>query len=154
LPLREANGFSFSADELLSLITPKTRLIIVNTRPIRLAAPIRRPRSINWWRVWQASNVAILSDEIYSEMLYAGRKHVSLLRFPQLRDRVIMLDGWSKTYAMTGWRMGYAVWPASLVEHATRLAITATLASTPRPNGGRCGSERSSGRGLQDDEGL
>jgi len=56
-------------------------------------------------------------------MLYAGRKHVSLLRFPQLRDRVIMLDGWSKTYAMTGWRMGYAVWPASLVEHATRLAI-------------------------------
>ncbi len=56
-------------------------------------------------------------------MLYGGRKHISLLRFPELRDRVIMLDGWSKTYAMTGWRMGYAVWPASLVEHATRLAI-------------------------------
>jgi aspartate aminotransferase len=67
--------------------------------------------------------VAILSDEIYSEMLYGGRQHTSLLRYPSLADRVIMLDGWSKTYAMTGWRMGYAVWPKALAEQATRLAI-------------------------------
>src|SRR3546814_14363050 len=56
-------------------------------------------------------------------MLYDGREHVSLLQYPQIRDRVIMLDGWSKTYAMTGWRLGYAVWPKALVEAATRLAI-------------------------------
>jgi aspartate/methionine/tyrosine aminotransferase len=67
--------------------------------------------------------VAILSDEIYSEMLYGGRQHTSLLQYESLHDRVIMLDGWSKTYAMTGWRMGYAVWPKALAEHATRLAI-------------------------------
>src|SRR3546814_17760029 len=67
--------------------------------------------------------VAILSDEIYGQMLYAGREHVSLLQYPQIRDRVIMLDGWNKTYAMTGWRLGYAVWPKAMVEAATRLAI-------------------------------
>ena len=124
LPLREANGFSFSAEELLSLITPKTRLIIINSpaNPTGGATPeaevVKLAKGLA-----NHPDVAVLSDEIYSEMLYGGRKHVSLLRFPELRDRVIMLDGWSKTYAMTGWRMGYAVWPASLVEHATRLAI-------------------------------
>src|SRR3546814_3802178 len=67
--------------------------------------------------------VAVLSDEIYGQMLYDGREHVSLLQYPQIRDRVIMLAGWSKTYAMTGWRLGYAAWPKALVEAATRLAI-------------------------------
>jgi len=65
----------------------------------------------------------VLSDEIYSQMLYEGREHVSLLQYPQIRDRVILLDGWSKTYAMTGWRMGYGVWPEALVDAATRLCI-------------------------------
>jgi aspartate/methionine/tyrosine aminotransferase len=69
------------------------------------------------------SSVAILSDEIYSCMLFDGQHHVSLLQYPELAERVIMLDGWSKTYAMTGWRLGYAVWPEALVEHATRLAV-------------------------------
>jgi aspartate/methionine/tyrosine aminotransferase len=68
-------------------------------------------------------HVAILSDEIYSQMLYDGREHVSLLQYPEIRDRLIMLDGWSKTYAMTGWRLGYAVWPDALVDHAVRLCI-------------------------------
>ncbi|MGB0904880.1 MAG: pyridoxal phosphate-dependent aminotransferase, partial [Mangrovicoccus sp.] len=66
---------------------------------------------------------ALMSDEIYSNMLYGGRQHVSLLSYPEIRDRLIMLDGWSKTYAMTGWRLGYAVWPEALVEHITRLCI-------------------------------
>src|SRR3546814_17904726 len=56
-------------------------------------------------------DITILSDEIYSQMLYDGREHASLLQYPELRDRVIMLDGWSTTYAMTGWRLGFAVWP-------------------------------------------
>ena len=68
-------------------------------------------------------HVTLMSDEIYSEMLYEGRQHKSLLRYPEIRDRLIILDGWSKTYAMTGWRMGYSVWPKALIEHATRLAI-------------------------------
>ena len=68
-------------------------------------------------------HVAIMSDEIYSRMLYDGRVHVSLLEYESIRDRLILLDGWSKTYAMTGWRMGFSVWPDSLIEGATRLAI-------------------------------
>src|SRR6476646_6641332 len=96
LPLREANGFSFSAEELLSLITPKTRLIIINSpaNPTGGATPeaevVKLAKGLA-----NHPDVAVLSDEIYSEMLYSGRKHVSLLRFPELRDRVIMLDGWS-----------------------------------------------------------
>jgi aspartate aminotransferase len=68
-------------------------------------------------------HVAILSDEIYGQMTYDGLEHVSLLEYEHLRDRLILLDGWSKTYAMTGWRLGYALWPDSLVDMATRLAI-------------------------------
>ena len=68
-------------------------------------------------------HVALMSDEIYSRLLYEGREHVTLLSYPSLRDRTILLDGWSKTYAMTGWRIGYGVWPAALAAQATRLAI-------------------------------
>jgi aspartate/methionine/tyrosine aminotransferase len=64
-----------------------------------------------------------MSDEIYSCMVYDGAEHVSLLSYPSIRDRLILLDGWSKTYAMTGWRLGYSVWPESLIAHAQRLAI-------------------------------
>jgi aspartate/methionine/tyrosine aminotransferase len=64
-----------------------------------------------------------MSDEIYGEILYDGAEHVSLLGYPSIRDRLILLDGWSKTYAMTGWRMGYGVWPEALFAAAERLAI-------------------------------
>jgi aspartate/methionine/tyrosine aminotransferase len=67
--------------------------------------------------------VVVLSDEIYARMVYDNVPHASMLVYPELADRLILLDGWSKTYAMTGWRLGYAVWPNDLVEHATRLAI-------------------------------
>jgi len=67
--------------------------------------------------------VAILSDEIYSRLLYDGIAHLTMLRYEHLRDRLILLDGWSKTYAMTGWRIGYGVWPKALVDLATRLNI-------------------------------
>jgi aspartate aminotransferase len=66
---------------------------------------------------------AVMSDEIYGQMLYDGREHVSLLGYPALRERLIILDGWSKTYAMTGWRLGYGIWPKAWIDHATRFAI-------------------------------
>jgi aspartate aminotransferase len=68
-------------------------------------------------------DVALMSDEIYSQMLYDGREHESLLKYPSLKDRLILLDGWSKTYAMTGWRLGFSVWPDALVEPVVRLAV-------------------------------
>ena len=69
--------------------------------------------------------VAILSDEIYDQMLYDGAAHVSLLAYPEIRDRLILLNGWSKTYAMTGWRMGWSVWPGPLYDRARKLAVNA-----------------------------
>jgi len=124
LPLLEKNGFGFSAEDLLSRITDKTRLIIINS-PANPTGGVTADAEVEKLvkGLEKFPNVAIMSDEIYSEILYEGRKHLSLLRFEQLRDRLIMLDGWSKTYAMTGWRMGYAVWPGKLAELATRLAI-------------------------------
>ncbi|MEQ9608135.1 MAG: pyridoxal phosphate-dependent aminotransferase [Kiloniellaceae bacterium] len=124
IPLSEANGFAFSAEEVLDLITPKTRLIILNS-PANPTGGVAPRGEVDRLVAGLAAHpdIAILSDEIYSQMLYDGREHVSLLQYPEIRDRVIMLDGWSKTYAMTGWRLGFAVWPKALVETATRLAI-------------------------------
>ena len=70
-------------------------------------------------------HVAILSDEIYDQMLYDGEEHVSLLTYPEIRDRLIVLNGWSKTYAMTGWRLGYSIWPDDLYNKARKLAVNA-----------------------------
>ncbi len=121
--LHESKGFSFSADEVLGLITPHTRLLILNSpaNPTgglvpkseidRLAAGLTRH-----------PHVAVMSDEIYGEIVYDGA-HVSLTTYPELTDQLILLDGWSKTYAMTGWRLGYSVWPEALFPHAERLAI-------------------------------
>ena len=122
--LREANEFAFSADEVLAGITPKTSLIILNTpgNPTGGAVPEVEIRKLVKG-LEKHPHVAIMADEIYSQMLYGGREHVSFLRFPEIRDRLIILDGWSKTYAMTGWRLGFSVWPKPLVEKVVRLAV-------------------------------
>ncbi len=124
IPLEEASGFAFDAEAVLSRITPATRLIIINS-PANPTGGATPGTEIDRLAAGLAEHphVALLSDEIYSQMLYGGREHVSLLAYPEIRDRVIMLDGWSKTYAMTGWRLGYAVWPEALVAHAVRLCI-------------------------------
>jgi len=124
MPLREENEFSFSAEEVLSLITPKTRLMILNS-PANPTGGVLRTEELDKLveGLQEHPQVVILSDEIYSQMLYDGRRHVSLMTYESIRDRVILLDGWSKTYAMTGWRLGYAIWPKDLAEPATRLSI-------------------------------
>jgi len=123
-PLREENGFAFSADDVLSRITPATRLVILNS-PANPTGGVTPRAEVDRLVAGLAAHprAAVLSDEIYGQMLYDGREHVSLLQYPEIRDRVVLLDGWSKTYAMTGWRLGYGVWPTTLVESATRLAI-------------------------------
>ena len=122
--LREDKGFAFHADTVLSQITPATRLIIINS-PANPTGGVTPKAEIDKLVAGLAKypHVALLSDEIYSQMLYGGREHVSLLNYPEIRDRLILLDGWSKTYAMTGWRLGFAVWPKSLVSEVTRLCI-------------------------------
>ena len=124
IPLYEASGFSFDAGEVLARLTPRTRLLILNSpaNPTGGAVPKAELDKLVAGLLLHP-HVAVLSDEIYGQMLYDGREHVSLLRYKELGERVILLDGWSKTYAMTGWRLGYSVWPPSLFAHAERLAV-------------------------------
>jgi len=124
LPLREADGFAFSAEALLERITPRCRLVILNSpaNPTGGATPRREVDKLAAGLEAHPA-VAVLSDEIYGRLIYDGREHASLLAYESLRDRVILLDGWSKTYAMTGWRLGYGVWPAALVDPVLRMAV-------------------------------
>src|SRR5476651_511055 len=124
IPIREENGFAFSADETLGLITDKTRLIIINS-PANPTGGVTPKAEVEKFVAGMAKwpNVAILSDEIYDQLLYDGEKHVTLLNYPSIRDRLIILNGWSKTYAMTGWRLGYAIWPGKLYDYARKLAV-------------------------------
>ena len=124
IPIREANSFAFSAEETLALITPNTRLIIVNSpaNPTGGVTPKSEvDKLVAGLEKWP--DVALMSDEIYDRILYDGEKHVCLLTYPSIRDRLILLNGWSKTYAMTGWRLGYAVWPGKLYDKARKLAV-------------------------------
>lgn len=125
--LPEDRGFSFSAEDVLSKITPATSLLIVNTpaNPTGGVVP-RSEMDALVAGLEQHPHVTIMCDEIYSRQLYDGEEHVSILQYESVRDRSIMLDGWSKTYAMTGWRLGYGVWPADLVAHAERLQINSS----------------------------
>ncbi len=124
VPIREENGFAFSAEETLSLITPKTRLLIVNS-PANPTGGVTPKAEVDKLVAGLAKfpDVAVMSDEIYDQMLYDGEKHVCLLSYPEIRDRLILLNGWSKTYAMTGWRMGFSVWPKPLYDNARKLAV-------------------------------
>lgn len=124
VPIREEAGFAFTADELLSLITPRTRLIIVNS-PANPTGGVTPKAEIDKLVAGLAAwpDVAIMSDEIYDAQVYDGMSHVSLMSYPEIRDRLILLNGWSKTYAMTGWRMGWSVWPKPLYDAARKLAV-------------------------------
>ncbi|MCV9936635.1 pyridoxal phosphate-dependent aminotransferase [Boseaceae bacterium BT-24-1] len=124
VPIREENGFAFSAEETLALITPKTRLLIVNS-PANPTGGVTPKSEVDKLVAGLARfpDVAVMSDEIYDQMLYDGEKHVCLLSYPEIRDRLILLNGWSKTYAMTGWRMGFSVWPKPLYDNARKLAV-------------------------------
>jgi aspartate/methionine/tyrosine aminotransferase len=124
VPIREENGFAFSAEETLALITPATRLLILNS-PANPTGGVTPKAEIDKLvaGLERHPDVAVLSDEIYDQMLYDGEQHICLLAYPSIRDRLILLNGWSKTYAMTGWRMGYSVWPKGLYEFARKLAV-------------------------------
>ncbi|KFB09150.1 pyridoxal phosphate-dependent aminotransferase [Nitratireductor basaltis] len=124
VPIREENGFAFSADETLSLITPSTRLLILNSPANPTGGVTPREEIEKLVKGLEAHpQVAIMSDEIYDVMTYDGEESTSLLTFPEIRDRLIVLNGWSKTWAMTGWRLGWSIWPDRLYENVRKLAV-------------------------------
>ena len=124
IPMREENDFAFSAEETLSLLTPATRLVIVNS-PANPTGGVTPRDEIDKLVAGLAGfpDVAILSDEIYGQMTYDNHRHQTLLAYPEIRDRLILLDGWSKTYAKTGWRLGFSIWPRELYDAARKLAV-------------------------------
>ena len=123
IPLLESTNFSFNLEETLSLITNNTSLIIINS-PANPTGGLIKKELLDQLvqKLEEFPNVCILSDEIYSHIVYENKFH-SMLNYQSILDRLIILDGWSKTYAMTGWRIGYGIWPLQLAEKATRLNI-------------------------------
>jgi aspartate aminotransferase len=118
--LREERDFSVDVDELASLITDHTKLIILNSPHNPTGGVMQRRDVEQVANVIGDRNILVLSDEIYSRLLFDGA-HFSMMSVPGMQERTILLDGFSKTYAMTGWRMGYGVMRADLAAHITRL---------------------------------
>ena len=118
--LREECDFSVDVDELASLITDRTKLMILNSPHNPTGGVMQRRDVEQVAKVIGDRNILVLSDEIYSRLLFEG-EHFSIMSVPGMQERTILLDGFSKTYAMTGWRMGYGVMRADLAAHMTRL---------------------------------
>ncbi|MDA8675360.1 pyridoxal phosphate-dependent aminotransferase [Alphaproteobacteria bacterium] len=122
--LSEDKGFALDADDILSKITDKTRLIIINSpaNPTGGVTPRAEIEKLVHG-LTKHPHIYLMSDEIYDKLVFDGSEMTSCLSFPEIRDQLIVLNGWSKTYAMTGWRLGYGIWPISLAETADRLAV-------------------------------
>ena len=122
--LTEDKDLQFDPEKILSLITDKTRLLIL-INPNNPTGSFVEKSKIDFLAegLKKFPHVAILSDEIYSRQIYDGKEMPTFFNYPDLQDRLIVLDGWSKAYSMTGWRMGWSVWPEKLIPHITKLAI-------------------------------
>jgi len=120
IPLREEKGFSFDVDELRTLVNEKTKMIIINSPQNPTGGMLTKKDMKAVAELADKYDAWILSDEVYSKIIYEG-KHVSIYDFPEVKDRTILLEGHSKTYAMTGWRLGYGIMPLKLAEAVSRL---------------------------------
>ena len=122
LPLREEKNFRFDADEFRSLVSDRTQLIILNSPQNPTGGVLTRQDLEVVAEVAQERGIMVLSDEVYEQILYEG-EHFSILTLPGMGPHTILLDGFSKTYAMTGWRLGYGVMPVELAEQITKLMV-------------------------------
>jgi aspartate aminotransferase len=122
LKLREEQGFSFAPEELTSLVTDRTRLVIINSPHNPTGGVVSSEALDELARLAVEKNFVVMSDEIYSRILYEGH-HESITTRHGMLERTIILDGFSKTFAMTGWRLGFGVMPEPLAQQVTRLAI-------------------------------
>jgi aspartate/methionine/tyrosine aminotransferase len=130
IPIRMENEFRLDVDELASLITPRTKLLVINS-PANPTGGVLTPNDIE--RIAQLAlrhDLVILADEIYARILYDGAQHLSIASLPGMAERTIVLDGFSKTFAMTGWRLGYAIVPPSLIKAYGTLIINTISGAT------------------------
>jgi aspartate aminotransferase len=122
LPLREENQFRPDPEELAALVTPRTRLLVLNSPHNPCGSALSRADCEAIAEIAMRNDLLVLSDEVYWAIRY-DQGHVSVLDVDGMADRTVLLDGWSKTYAMTGWRLGFGVFPPALVEPISRLVI-------------------------------
>jgi aspartate/methionine/tyrosine aminotransferase len=122
VPLREETGFNFDMAFFARHLSPRTKLIIINSPQNPTGGVLERAQLERIATVARERNIPVLADEIYRHFLYDG-EFVSILGQPGMPERTILLDGFSKSYAMTGWRLGYGVMPVALAEHVTRLMV-------------------------------
>jgi aspartate/methionine/tyrosine aminotransferase len=147
IPIRQENDFRLDVDELASLITPRTKLIVINSPANPTGGVLTRGDIERIAELALRHDLVVLSDEIYARILYDGAEHVSIASLDGLQDRTIVLDGFSKTYAMTGWRLGYAVVPDWLVKPYSQLIINTISGATAFAQAGAIEALR----GPQDD---
>jgi aspartate/methionine/tyrosine aminotransferase len=130
IPIRMENEFRLDVDELVSLITPRTRMIVINSPANPTGGVLTRGDLERIAALAREHDLVVLADEIYGRILYDGTEHVSIASLPGMAERTIVLDGFSKTFAMTGWRLGYAIVPPSLVKTYGQLIIN-TISCAP-----------------------
>ncbi len=130
VPLRERNGFRVDTGELESLITSRSKLLIINSPHNPCGSALTREDCEAIAALALRHDLTVLSDEVYWAIRYGGEKHASVLDVDGMADRTVLLDGWSKTFAMTGWRLGFGVFPPALVEPVTRLVVN-SVSCTP-----------------------
>ena len=130
IPIRMEHDFRLDVDELASLITPRTRLLVINSPANPTGGVLTRSDLERIAALAEAHDLAVLADEIYGRIVYDGTEHVSIAALPGMAERTIVLDGFSKTFAMTGWRLGYAIVPRSLVKTYGQLIIN-TISCAP-----------------------
>jgi len=135
--MTENKDFSINPDKILSLINEKTRLLILNN-PHNPTGGFTEKNVIDRLAngLKNFPNLAILSDEVYDRLIFDNKQIPTLLNYPDLYDRLIILNGWSKTYAMTGWRLGWSVWPEQLIEHVFKFCVNShSCVNTPAQYG-------------------
>jgi aspartate/methionine/tyrosine aminotransferase len=130
LPLREEAGFAFSAADLGERLSARTRLVILNSPGNPTGGVVERGLNVELARMLVEHDCWVLSDEVYSELLYDD-EHDTIAAHEGLLERTILVDGFSKTFAMTGWRLGYAALPGALVEPVTRLIVNSVSCTPP-----------------------
>jgi aspartate/methionine/tyrosine aminotransferase len=130
IPIRQDKEFRMDPDELASLVTPRTRLIVINSPANPTGGVLTRADLERIAEIALRHDLVVLSDEIYSRILYEGEEHTSIASLPGMAERTIVLDGFSKTYAMTGWRLGYGIVPTSLAPGFGRLIINSVSGAT------------------------
>ena len=124
LILDEKDNFEINLDNLESLITDKTSLIIINNPNNPTGSFMNEEKIIKIVQLLEKyPNIAILSDEIYSEIIFNNNIMPSFLKHESIRKRLIVLEGWSKTFCMTGWRLGWSVWPEKIIDYANKLCV-------------------------------